>query len=117
MFISPSVFIWSPIDVGEEILEPEVDLSSFLERQRLSEDRPDAPESEDDSDIDQSLVQQFLTPHDTANSKKGRVQQIEWDESLETLSREKANADATRGTLEAIVSRQIQLPWVWAPIC
>ncbi|KAK7680874.1 hypothetical protein QCA50_016184 [Cerrena zonata] len=93
---------------GEEIVEPEVDLSSFLERQRLSEGQPHTTivvEEEDDSDIDTSLALHGLTPQAVANSKKGKVQQIEWDESLETLRREKANADATRELKERFRAR------------
>lgn len=89
-------------------MEPEVDLSSFLERQRLSEGKLPTvipPEEEDDSDIDTSLVNHSLSPQAVANSKKGKVQHIEWDESLETLSREKANADATRGLCHSVVSK------------
>ena len=87
--------------LGEEIVEPEVDLSSFLERQRISDEPALAiqPEDEDDDDIDTSIPE-FSTNTNSSlasNSKKGKVQQIEWDASLENLSREKASADATRG--------------------
>lgn len=87
-------------DSGEQIVEPEVDLSSFLERQRLSGDEQltvVAP-NEDQDDIDISLAHHGVRAQVIANQRKGKVQQIEWDESLEILSREKATADATRGT-------------------
>ncbi|KAG1763732.1 hypothetical protein EV702DRAFT_1182714 [Suillus placidus] len=60
---------------GEEIREPEVDLSSFLARQRLS-------------DVSETTV--------VAVPRKGRVQAIEWDAELEEMSREKGAADASR---------------------
>ncbi len=87
-------------DVGEEIVEPEVDLSSFLERQRLTDKPPIVAQPVDDEDdIDTSLAQYTAGLNSTlpSSSKKGKVQQIEWDASLESLSREKASADASRG--------------------
>ncbi|OSD03751.1 hypothetical protein PYCCODRAFT_193879 [Trametes coccinea BRFM310] len=79
--------------------EPEVDLSSFLERQKLSVSAgPSAllsPDDEDD-DVDTSLAHITSNLRPPAQSKKGKVQQIEWDAELEELSREKAAADATR---------------------
>ncbi|CDO75048.1 hypothetical protein BN946_scf184757.g3 [Trametes cinnabarina] len=84
---------------GEEVVEPEVDLSSFLERQKLSDSAgPSAllsPE-DDDNDVDTTFahITSSLKPH--SQTKKGKVQQIEWDAELEELSREKAAADATR---------------------
>ncbi|VDB95395.1 unnamed protein product [Peniophora sp. CBMAI 1063] len=84
---------------GEEILEPEVDLSKFLERQRL-EDAPEtilSPKSDvDDDDVDHSLAHIGTGERLDAISRKGRVQQIEWDASLEEMRREKAEAEATR---------------------
>ncbi|KAH9948075.1 hypothetical protein B0H21DRAFT_735226 [Amylocystis lapponica] len=59
---------------GEEVVEPEVDLSAFLERQKLS-DEPATGKTQ---------------------SKKGKVKQIEWDAELEKMSREKAAAEASR---------------------
>lgn len=56
---------------------------------------PSLPEDEDG--IDHSLAH-LTSGLDLADgSKKGRVQQIEWDNSLAELSREKAAAEATRG--------------------
>ncbi|KAG1816853.1 uncharacterized protein BJ212DRAFT_178649 [Suillus subaureus] len=82
---------------GEEIREPEVDLSSFLARQRLS-DLPTVvtvPRVDDD-DVDHELahISSHRVPPPT--SQKGRVQVIEWDAELEEMSREKAVADASR---------------------
>ncbi|KAH9919598.1 uncharacterized protein B0H18DRAFT_629131 [Fomitopsis serialis] len=81
---------------GEEILEPEVDLSTFLERQRLSPQESSAPPPpEDDPEIDASVANILPGRQGAAaQSKKGKVQQVEWDESLEELSREKAAAEA-----------------------
>ncbi|OBZ74737.1 hypothetical protein A0H81_05279 [Grifola frondosa] len=81
---------------GEEIVEPEVDLSAFLERQRLSPGPSSAPPPPDeDEDIDTSLAHISARPQSSVQSKKGRVQQIEWDPGLEEMSREKAAAEAT----------------------
>ncbi|KAI0341215.1 hypothetical protein BDW22DRAFT_1430350 [Trametopsis cervina] len=83
---------------GEPIVEPEVDLSTFLERQRVSEvpSVVSPPVEEDDDDIDHSLDHLALGLKQAEVSKKGKVQQIAWDESLEELSRDKAAAEATR---------------------
>ncbi|KAI0350993.1 hypothetical protein OH77DRAFT_1498804 [Trametes cingulata] len=95
---------------GEEEAEPEVDLSSFLERQRLSPGPSSvSPPPDEDDDVDASLA--HITSHlkPAAQSKKGRIQQIEWDAELEELSREKAAADAARELKErfrAQTSRQ-----------
>ena len=87
--------------VGEEKQEPEIDLSSFLERQRLSE-TPSAvlvpARQVDEDEIDNTIAP--ILPHlssATPNTKKGQVHQVEWDEQLEQMSREKTTADAARG--------------------
>ncbi len=83
---------------GEEVVEPEVDISSLLERQRLSPGPSVvSPASDEDDDVDKSLAHIGGEGRVLAQSKKGRVQQIEWDAELEELSREKAAAEATRG--------------------
>ncbi|EPS99296.1 hypothetical protein FOMPIDRAFT_1124665 [Fomitopsis schrenkii] len=81
---------------GEEVVESEVDLSSFLERQRLSPQESSAPlPPEEDPEIDASVASILPGRQGGASqSKKGKVQQIEWDESLEAMSREKAAAEA-----------------------
>lgn len=57
------------------------------------------PPPEDDEEIDQSIAALNLHGKDKAeNLRKGKTKQIEWDDTLEELSREKAAADATRGT-------------------
>jgi len=80
---------------GEPLVEPEVDLSSFLARQRLADDQPLLPQPDEDDDIDTSLPD-FTAGTGPVKTKKGKVQQVEWDASLEEMSREKAAADATR---------------------
>ncbi|KAJ3507307.1 hypothetical protein NLJ89_g6376 [Agrocybe chaxingu] len=90
---------------GEPILEPEVDLSAFLEKQRISEEvGPTLKVSEkkdyDEDDVDTSLAHISSNParyKPEALSKKGKVEQIEWDEGLDQMSKEKKAAEATRG--------------------
>jgi hypothetical protein len=90
---------------GEPIVEPEVDLSKFLERQRLEDHEGVTPgESSapppEDGEVDHSL------DHFPAGARgkvgelrKGKVQQVEWDEGMENMMREKDIADANRGVL------------------
>ncbi|KAH8101265.1 hypothetical protein BXZ70DRAFT_1007646 [Cristinia sonorae] len=93
---------------GEPIVEPEVDLSSFLERQKLSDDALSPPPPEEDDDVDTSIqLPLHASGAKLANTKKGKVQQIEWDQSLEELTREKAAADATRGKHFTTANRTI----------
>ena len=100
-------FVWA----GEPIVEPEVDLSAFLEKQRISEDvGPSLRIAEamdyDNDDVDTSLV--HVTSKSIGNSaqaasRKGKVEQVVWDEELDTLSREKKAAEATRGEFKKVV--------------
>ena len=90
--------------LGEEIKVPEVDLAAFLEKQRLSDSvralsgsAPDAREDDED-EIDHSLAHITSQRQPALQSKKGRVQTIEWDDSFEQMSREKAVAEANRGS-------------------
>ncbi|KIK92285.1 hypothetical protein PAXRUDRAFT_830096 [Paxillus rubicundulus Ve08.2h10] len=89
---------------GEEIKEPEIDLSAFLEKQRLSDSGPvlsSTLETQDDDDeIDHSLAHITSRQQLSSQSKKGRIQTIEWDETLEQMSREKAVAEANRDLKE-----------------
>ncbi|KZP13976.1 hypothetical protein FIBSPDRAFT_981457 [Athelia psychrophila] len=83
---------------GEEEVEPEVDLSSFLERQRLSEASPgpsSAPPPPEEEEVDETLAHISSRPQGPALSKKGKVQTIEWDDTLDEMTREKAAAEAT----------------------
>ena len=85
---------------GEEEVEPEVDLSSFLEKQRLSDVA--SPElsstllTHAEDEVDHSLAHISSRPQAT-QSKKGRIQTVRWDAELEELTREKAAAEATWG--------------------
>ncbi|KAG9310937.1 hypothetical protein JVU11DRAFT_8810 [Chiua virens] len=90
---------------GEEIQEPEVDLSAFLEKQRMSaaaeDEKEDGKDDGDDGDeIDHSLAHITSRRQPSLQSKKGRVQTIEWDTSLEEMTREKAAAEANRDLKE-----------------
>lgn len=89
---------------GEEIKEPEVDLSDFLARQRLDDAAgsgfPKPTDEPDPDEVDHSLAHLNSVQHGIQSAHrpaKGRVQTIEWDEELENMSREKATADANRG--------------------
>ncbi|KAJ6616305.1 hypothetical protein B0H10DRAFT_2190553 [Mycena sp. CBHHK59/15] len=84
---------------GEPEVEPEVDLSAFLERQRISDapgpaalPRADA----DDDDVDHSLahISSSGGAKPANRPRKGKVEQIEWDDALDELGREKAAAEA-----------------------
>ena len=92
-------------NTGEEIKEPEIDLSNFLARQRL--DDAAGPSilkltgEPDEDEVDHSLAHLNLVGSQSAHKPmKGRVRTVEWDEELENLSREKAMADASRGERE-----------------
>ncbi|KAL5520439.1 hypothetical protein ACEPAG_9663 [Sanghuangporus baumii] len=100
---------------GEEEVEPEVDLSTFLARQRLEDSEPPSSvlsiskEAEDDSDVDQSLAHLVPKSSISAHSRKGKIQSAEWNEELEEMRREKEIADANRelkARLKANVERQ-----------
>lgn len=85
-------------NTGEPIVEPEVDLSSFLERQRISEAGPTSlPPPDDDDDVDETLAHISTRNGTRGVSRKGKVEEIVWDEGLDELSREKASAEATWG--------------------
>ncbi|KAF7976555.1 hypothetical protein HWV62_6213 [Athelia sp. TMB] len=86
-----------PKSTGEEEVEPEVDLSSFLERQRISDASfgpSSAPPPPDDDEVDTTLAHISSRPQGPAPSKKGNVHTIEWDKMLEEMTREKAAAEA-----------------------
>ena len=88
--------------IGEEIKEPEVDLSNFLARQRLddaiSPSIPNPAAEPDEDEVDHSLTHlKFVGAQSAHKPVKGRVQTIDWDEELENMSREKAAAEANRG--------------------
>jgi hypothetical protein len=74
-----------------------VDLSAFLERQRLDDpatlDATAKEEDPDDNDVDLTL--KSLTARNPG--KKGQVHQIEWDKEMDQLQRDKISAEAARG--------------------
>ncbi|PPQ96633.1 hypothetical protein CVT26_010673 [Gymnopilus dilepis] len=88
---------------GEPIVEPEVDLSSFLERQRISDEagpslRLAEKKDYDENDVDTSLAHITSNPSllpSQASLKKGKVEQISWDAELDEMTREKQAAEAT----------------------
>lgn len=87
---------------GEEIKEPEVDLSEFLARQRLDDaTSPSTFRSTNEpggDEVDHSLAHlKFTGSKSTHKPAKGRIETVEWGEELENMSREKAAADANRG--------------------
>ncbi|KAF8890812.1 hypothetical protein CPB84DRAFT_1784587 [Gymnopilus junonius] len=88
---------------GEPVVEPEVDLSAFLERQRISDEagpslRVAEKKDYDENDVDTSLAHIVSKPSrvsSQASSKKGKVEEIAWDEELDEMTREKQAAEAT----------------------
>ncbi len=98
--------------IGEPIVEPEVYLSSFFERQRISDEKgaslgaePVGQQDEDEDDVDHTLdhiTSGTKTNRQQVAPKKGKVQTLEWDEELESMAREKAAAEATKGSSEHI---------------
>ncbi|KIL64386.1 hypothetical protein M378DRAFT_178873 [Amanita muscaria Koide BX008] len=88
---------------GEVVVEPEVDLSTFLQKQKLSDDTQ-GPSSalfskEDMDDVDDDDIDHSIAPLVASNAtaqKKGKVTQIEWTPELDALHREKVAADAAR---------------------
>ena len=89
--------------IGEPIVEPEVDLSNFLERQKLADDKdlPIIPgaikDNKDDEDVDTTLA--HISSYPQANSKKGKLQQIVWDEEIDRMNQDKKAAEATWGMI------------------
>ena len=83
--------------------EPEVDLSDFLARQRLNDqidhDLPVAHSGKEieEDDIDPDAARILAKGSSVNESHKGKVQQIEWDEQMEEISRLKAIAEANSG--------------------
>lgn len=72
----------------------------MLEKQRLSDNTTWTSMSADQADegeVDTTLTHIGSQRNGLGSSKKGKVEQIEWDHELEAMSREKASADATRG--------------------
>ncbi|KAG5650236.1 hypothetical protein H0H81_000211 [Sphagnurus paluster] len=81
---------------GEPEVEPEVDLSAFLEKQKISDDGPSiVPDPIDDNDVDTTLAHIGSGTQTAAPNRKGKVEQIAWDDQLDEMSKEKAAAEAT----------------------
>lgn len=104
---------------GEPIVEPEVDLSAFLEKQTISgETGPTMRVAEtkdyDEDDVDTSLAH-ISSNHSRISaqgtSKKGKVEEIAWDETLDAMTREKQAAEATWGqhTYQDFISAYLTL--------
>jgi hypothetical protein len=93
------------LGIGEPIVEPEVDLSNFLERQRLADDTdlpiiPGASKDvKDDEDVDTTLAHISSRLNPQATSKKGKLEQIIWDEEIDRMNRDKKAAEATWGMI------------------
>jgi len=97
---------------GEEVKDPEVDLSAFLERQRISEAATfsTAPQEDDDDDIDHNLDHITSGRKAYIRPKKGNVQTVIWDKDLEEMKREKDAAEAARGVFLCSLRVQLQCP-------
>jgi hypothetical protein len=91
--------------IGEPIVEPEVDLSSFLERQRISDpaktERLSAQQESDEDDVDQSLAHLTHGKSSRTNNMKGKAVTVEWTEGLAAMEKQKNEADANRGIITA----------------
>ena len=103
MVVSPTVLAllkqFHP-PTGQPIVDPEVDLSAFLARQRLED--PSSPlfsqsTNDKDDNVDPSLAHINPNSCNKLPSKKGKVQQIEWDASLEEMEHNKNVAQARSG--------------------
>jgi hypothetical protein len=73
----------------------------------LSEESPgpsSAPPPPDEGEVDESLAHITSRPRGSFQSKKGKIQKIEWDEALDEMTREKAAAEATWGAFDAVSS-------------
>ncbi|KAG6910460.1 hypothetical protein DXG01_010385 [Tephrocybe rancida] len=84
------------LGIGEPEVEPEVDLSAFLERQKISDAGPSIipADTTEDDDVDTSLAHIGSGSCVAVPTRKGKVENIEWDEELDEMSREKASAEA-----------------------
>ena len=91
----------SELVTGEPEVEPEVDLSNFLARQKLDDSDslkvPGVPQEDDEEEVDESISHLLRGEATSSRPRKGKVVQIDWDQQLDDISREKAAADANRG--------------------
>ncbi|KAF9019960.1 hypothetical protein BDZ89DRAFT_283334 [Hymenopellis radicata] len=83
---------------GEPSLPPEIDLSSFLERQlNVDVDAPILKTVDiDEDDVDHTLAHISSRGIANPNHGKGKIEEIEWDDDMDEMTREKAVADANR---------------------
>ena len=98
----------SVLEDGEEP-ESEVDIDSFLEKQRSkitaqdTSSSPNPPEGENNEDEEDDDVDHTIGPIQGTRAqvddggKKSKKQVIEWDAQMEEMAREKEKADAVRG--------------------
>jgi hypothetical protein len=84
-------------------VEPEVDLSEFMERQRIADEASLAlaldGKSYDNDEVDTSLAHISSKSIRSPVDRKGKVQQVEWDRELDEMTKEKAAAEAQWGAL------------------
>ncbi|KAF9000172.1 hypothetical protein BDZ89DRAFT_1096158 [Hymenopellis radicata] len=82
----------------EPILPPEIDLSSFLNRQlNVDVDAPILKTIDiDEDDVDHTLAHISSRGIANPNHGKGKIEEIEWDDDMDEMTREKAVADANR---------------------
>jgi hypothetical protein len=75
-----------------------VDLSAFLERQRISESGPSVLPTDDvdQDDVDHTLAH-ILSDTRSSVPQKGKVKHIEWDNELDAMIRDKTSAEAAWG--------------------
>lgn len=78
-----------------------MDLTSFLDKQRSS-DIPSSAllstlDDREDQEVDHTISHISSHRSSVAPSRKGKVEQIDWDTQLDEMSREKAAAEATWG--------------------
>jgi hypothetical protein len=87
-------------EIGQPIVEPEIDLSAFLARQRLEDltEPHSVPPTIEEDDVDHSLA--HFTSNADHRSWKGQARQIEWDTSLEEMQHDKNVAQAQSGTYD-----------------
>ena len=83
---------------GEPIVEPEVDLTEFLEKQKEKglDDALD-DKKDDDDDVDHELAHISSKGIGQAVNRKGKVTRIEWDKDLAELDKDKKAAEAHWG--------------------
>jgi hypothetical protein len=108
---------------GEPVVEPEVDLSNFLERQRLSDGKHSTVKSgsigqiDDDDDVDHTLDRLTSKPYSKryGEQQKGKVETLEWDDQFESLARDKKAAEANWGSSDIYFQLIYTIIHIWTP--